>query len=56
MEETTAVDLASLVTAVTGAVDYSPVITGVATIAGAVALVLVTLKGASYMLGAIRGR
>lgn len=44
----------AMVTAITGAVDYAPIVVGIGTIAGAVALVYVAWKGAKMLLAAVR--
>jgi hypothetical protein len=46
---------AAAVTAITTAVNFSTVITGIGAIAAAVALVLISVKGAKMLLGMIRG-
>ncbi|WP_286871289.1 hypothetical protein [Spongiibacter sp.] len=46
---------AEAVTAITTAVDFSTVVTGIGTIAASVALVLISVKGAKMLLGMIRG-
>ena len=46
---------ATVVTSITSAVDYSTIVTGIGTIAAAVALVLISVKGAKMLLGMIRG-
>ena len=43
------------IAAITGAVDYATVITGIGTIAAAVVVVLVAVKGAKMLLGMVRG-
>jgi hypothetical protein len=42
------------VTAITSAVDFSNVVTGIGTIAAAVALVYISVKGASMLLNMVR--
>jgi len=44
----------AMVTAITGAVDYSSVVTGIGTIAAAVAVVYIAFRGARMLLSAIR--
>jgi len=44
------------VSAVTDAVDFSSVITGIGAVAAGVALLLITKRGASALLGTIGGR
>lgn len=46
---------AAAVTAITGAVDFGTVVTGIGAIAAAVALVYISIKGAKMLLGMIRG-
>jgi hypothetical protein len=46
---------AAAVTAITSAVDFGTIITGIGAIAAAVALVLISVKGAKMLLGMIRG-
>jgi hypothetical protein len=46
---------AAAVTAISSAVDFGTVITGIGAIAAAVALVLISVKGAKMLLGMIRG-
>lgn len=46
---------AAAVTAITGAVDFGTVVTGIGAIAAAVALVLIAVKGGRLLLGMIRG-
>ncbi len=48
MDETT-------VATITGAVDYATIITGIGTIAAAVVVVLVAVKGAKMLLSMVRG-
>jgi hypothetical protein len=45
---------AAAVAAITGAVDFSTIITGIGVIAAAVALVLISVKGARMLLGMIK--
>ena len=45
---------AAAVTEITSAVDFATVITGIGVIAAAVALVLISMKGAKLLLGMIR--
>jgi len=42
------------VTAVTSAVDFATIVTGIGTIAGAVALVLISVRGARMLLSMVR--
>jgi hypothetical protein len=42
------------VTAITGAVDFGTVVTGIGAIAAAVALVLISIKGARLLLSMVR--
>jgi hypothetical protein len=46
---------ASVISAITSAVDFSTVVTGIGTVAGAIALVLIATKGAKMLLGMVRG-
>lgn len=46
---------AAAVTAITGAVDFATVVTGIGAIAAAVALVYVAIKGGKLLLGMVRG-
>jgi hypothetical protein len=46
---------AAAVTAITGAVDFASIVTGIGVIAGAIALVLISVKGAKMLLGMVRG-
>ena len=43
------------VTAITDAVDYATIITGIGTVAAAVVVVLVAVKGAKMLLSMVRG-
>jgi hypothetical protein len=45
---------AAAVTAITSAVDFGTVITGIGAIAAAVALVYISIKGARLLLGMVR--
>jgi hypothetical protein len=45
---------AAAVTAITSAVDFDTVITGIGSIAAAVALVLISVRGAKMLLGMVR--
>jgi hypothetical protein len=45
----------SEVTAITGAIDYSAIVTGIGAIAALVAVVYVAMKGARMLMGAIKG-
>lgn len=44
----------TLVGLITAAVDYAPIVTGIGTIAGAVALVYISIKGARMLLGMVK--
>lgn len=46
---------AAAVTAITSAVNFGTIVTGIGTIAAAVALVYIAVKGAKMLLGMIRG-
>jgi hypothetical protein len=46
---------AAAVTAITTAVDFGTVITGIGAISAAVALVYISIKGARMLLGMVRG-
>jgi hypothetical protein len=46
---------ATAVTAITSAVDFGTVVTGIGAIAAAVALVYISIKGARMLLGMVRG-
>ena len=46
---------AATVTAITSAVNFTTVITGIGAIAAAVALVLISIRGGKILLGMIRG-
>jgi hypothetical protein len=46
---------AAAVTAITTAVDFGTVVTGIGAIAAAVALVYISIKGARMLLGMVRG-
>tara|TARA_R110000737_G_C14613111_1_gene491378 strand:+ start:2187 stop:2336 length:150 start_codon:yes stop_codon:yes gene_type:complete len=46
---------AAAVTAITGAVDFASIVTGIGVIAGSIALVLISVKGAKMLLGMVRG-
>lgn len=46
---------AAAVATITSAVDFSTIINGISAIAGAIALVLISSKGAKMLLGQIRG-
>jgi len=46
---------AAAVTAITTSVDFSTIVTGIGTIAAAVAVVLISVKGARMLLSMIRG-
>jgi hypothetical protein len=46
---------ADQVTAITAAVDYGTIITGIGAIAAAVVVVLVAFRGAKMLLGMVRG-
>jgi hypothetical protein len=43
------------VTTITSAVDFTTIVTGIGAIAAAVAVVLISVKGAKMLLGMIRG-
>jgi hypothetical protein len=45
---------AAAVTAVTGAVDFATIVTGIGAIGAAVALVFIAIKGAKLLLGMLR--
>jgi hypothetical protein len=44
----------NMVAAITGAVDFSTIITGLGVVFGAVALVLVAMRGGKMLLGAVK--
>ncbi|MAR92172.1 MAG: hypothetical protein CML06_15025 [Pseudomonadales bacterium] len=46
---------ATTVSTITGAVDYATIITGIGTVAAAVVVVLVSVKGAKFLLSMVRG-
>tara|TARA_B100000749_G_scaffold247240_1_gene210566 strand:+ start:357 stop:506 length:150 start_codon:yes stop_codon:yes gene_type:complete len=46
---------ATAVTAITSAVDFSSIVTGIGTIAAAIVLVLIAVKGAKALLSMVRG-
>lgn len=46
---------AAAVTAVTSAVDFSTIVTGIGAIAAAVVLVLLSVRGARMLLSMVRG-
>lgn len=46
---------ATVVSTITGAVDYATIIAGIGAIAAAVVVVLVAVKGAKMLLGMVRG-
>jgi hypothetical protein len=46
---------AAAVTAITGAVDFATIITGIGAIAGAVALVYIAVKGSQMVLAMVSG-
>jgi hypothetical protein len=46
---------AAAVLAITSAVDFDTIVTGIGVIAASVALVLISVKGAKMLLGMIRG-
>ena len=46
---------AATVTAITGAVDYASIITGIGAVAAAIVGVLVAVKGAKMLLSMVRG-
>lgn len=43
------------VTAITSAVDFASIVTGIGTIAAAVVVVLIAVKGAKMLLSMVRG-
>lgn len=43
------------VSSITGAIDFAPIIAGIAAIAAAYAIPYIARKGASFVLGMIRG-
>lgn len=43
------------VTAITGAVDFATIVTGIGTIAAAIVVVMVSVKGAKMLIGMVRG-
>jgi len=45
---------AAAVTAVTGAVDFATIVTGISAIAAAIVTVLLAVKGAKMLLGMVR--
>lgn len=47
---------ATTVTAITTAVDFTTIVTGIGTIAASIALVLIAVKGARMLLGMLGGR
>lgn len=47
-------ELAAMTTAITGAVDFAPIVTGIGVIIAAVALVVIAMKGGKMLLAAIR--
>lgn len=46
---------AAAVTAITSAVNFSTIVTGIGAVAAAVAVVYIAVKGARMLLGMIRG-
>ena len=46
---------ATAVTAITSAIDFATIITGIGTVVAAVAVVLVAMKGGRLLLSALRG-
>ncbi len=44
---------AAAVTAITSAVDFATVITGIGAVAAAIVLVLISMKGAKYLLNMV---
>jgi len=44
----------AMVTAITGAVDFSSIVTGIGTIAAAVGVVYIAMRGAKMLLSAVR--
>ena len=47
-------ELAAMTTAITTAVDFAPIVTGIGVIIAAVALVVIAMKGGKMLLAAIR--
>lgn len=47
---------AATVAAITGSVNFATIITGIGVICGAVALVLISVRGGKMLLGMIGGR
>lgn len=47
-------DLATMTTAITSAVDFAAIVTGIGVVIAAVAVVLVAMKGGKMLLAAIR--
>lgn len=47
--------MGAMVTAITGSIDYSAIVTGLGTVFGAVALVAIAFKGGKMLLSAVRG-
>lgn len=45
---------ATAVTAITSAVDFSTIVTGIGAIAAAIVVVLLAIKGATFLLGTLR--
>jgi len=46
---------ATAVTAITSAVDFTSIVTGIGTIAAAIVVVLIAVKGAKALLSMVRG-
>ncbi len=46
---------AAAVTAITGAVDFAAVVTGIGVVGGALAVAYVAFRGVKILLGALRG-
>lgn len=47
-------DLTAMTTAITGAVDFAAIVTGIGVVMAAVAVVIVAMKGGKMLLAAIR--
>ena len=43
------------VTAITGAVDFATIVTGIGSVAAAIVVVLISIKGAKMLLSMVRG-
>jgi len=48
--------MAAAITAITGAIDFSTVITGLGVVFGALAGVYIVMKGGGMLLSAVRGK